>query len=210
MVLPRPGSASRDLPGAHRTAPESPHHPRPRHGAGGLPGARAGQRRGEPPGGIDATGRFTRPAGDHRMNPTATGHRPRRRPALPDGGRWPGCGRPWSGAPPAGEGDRAEPGGRSPHPPTLCPRSAALAGALATAFELSPFERDVLLLCAGAELDASFPALCRARPGGPPERPHPSFGLALAALPGAHWSVLTPGRHPCGAGTFWRWGRASP
>jgi hypothetical protein len=50
-------------------------------------------------------------------------------------------------------------------------------------FGLSPFERDVLLLCAGVELDSSFAALCGSAA---------TFGLALAALPEAHWSALTP------------------
>jgi len=56
---------------------------------------------------------------------------------------------------------------------------------------LSPFERDVLLLCAGVELDSSFAALC-AKQQGDPLRPYPTFSLALAALPGPHWSALTP------------------
>lgn len=55
---------------------------------------------------------------------------------------------------------------------------------LCAAFGLTPFERAVLLLCAGMELDAAFPALCAAAP---------TFGLALAALPEAHWDALTPG-----------------
>jgi ATPase family associated with various cellular activities (AAA) len=59
------------------------------------------------------------------------------------------------------------------------------------AFGLSRFERDVLLLCAGVELDSSFPALCAAAHG-VPERDYPTFGLALAALPDAHWSAITP------------------
>ncbi|MDX1530154.1 MAG: hypothetical protein R3362_01380 [Rhodothermales bacterium] len=59
---------------------------------------------------------------------------------------------------------------------------------LCEAFGLSPFERGVLLLCAGVELEASFAALCAAAGGGP----HPTFGLALAALPEAHWSALAP------------------
>ncbi len=51
--------------------------------------------------------------------------------------------------------------------------------ALTAMFELSPFERRVLLLCAGVELDPSWP--------------HPAhFGLALAAFPDAHWSALAP------------------
>jgi hypothetical protein len=62
---------------------------------------------------------------------------------------------------------------------------------LAELFNLSPFERDVLLLCAGVELDASFAALC-ASAQADSQQGHPTFGLALAALPGAHWSALTP------------------
>jgi hypothetical protein len=59
--------------------------------------------------------------------------------------------------------------------------------ALVGAFGLSPFERDLLLLAAGAELDAAVARLCEQGTG------HgPTFGLALAALPGAHWSALTP------------------
>jgi hypothetical protein len=58
-------------------------------------------------------------------------------------------------------------------------------------FGLSPFERDVLVLAAAVELDGSFPALC-ARAHGDDSRPYPTFGLALAALDGAHWSALSP------------------
>jgi hypothetical protein len=68
-------------------------------------------------------------------------------------------------------------------------------GALATlcaAFGLSPFERDVVLLCAGVELDSSF-ASAVAATSGDERHAHASFGLALAALPGAHWSALAPG-----------------
>jgi hypothetical protein len=59
-------------------------------------------------------------------------------------------------------------------------------------FRLSPFERDVLLLCAGVELDSAFASLC-ARAQGDPLRSYATFSLALAALPSAHWSALTPG-----------------
>lgn len=62
---------------------------------------------------------------------------------------------------------------------------------LCAAFRLSPFERDLLILCAGVELDASFAALC-AEAQGDPQRVLPTFSLALAVLPGAHWSALTP------------------
>ncbi len=82
------------------------------------------------------------------------------------------------------------------------PAPSALAK-LCVAFDLSPFERDVLLLCAGMELDGSFAALCAAAQGrswdegnGATGRctgtPYPTFSLALAALPGGHWDALTP------------------
>jgi ATP-dependent 26S proteasome regulatory subunit len=47
-------------------------------------------------------------------------------------------------------------------------------------FRLSAFERDVLLLCAGVELDPRFAEL------------RPTFGFALSVLPDAHWSAVTP------------------
>lgn len=58
---------------------------------------------------------------------------------------------------------------------------------------LSPFERDVLLLCAGMELDSRFADACGALQGGQ-QAGYPTFALALAALPEPHWSALTPGR----------------
>ncbi|HVV86835.1 MAG TPA: hypothetical protein VHE35_27545, partial [Kofleriaceae bacterium] len=58
---------------------------------------------------------------------------------------------------------------------------------------LSPFERDVLLLCAGVELSAEVAQICAAADGATdPRTASASFGLALAALPGAHWSALAP------------------
>jgi len=62
---------------------------------------------------------------------------------------------------------------------------------LCAAFGLSGFERAVLLMCAGMELDGEFAAVC-ARAQGSPERTFPTFSLALSALPQAHWSALTP------------------
>jgi hypothetical protein len=66
-------------------------------------------------------------------------------------------------------------------------------GQLRTAFGLSPFEQDILLLTAGMELDSSFAALC-ARAQGDARKDYPTFSLALAALPEAHWSALSPAR----------------
>ena len=61
---------------------------------------------------------------------------------------------------------------------------------LSASFGLSAFERDLLLLCAGPELDSAFHALCAAADR--EKRSSPTFGLALAVLPGAHWSALSP------------------
>ncbi|HEV3037622.1 MAG TPA: AAA family ATPase [Candidatus Angelobacter sp.] len=62
---------------------------------------------------------------------------------------------------------------------------------LCASFGLSSFERDLLLLCAGPELDSRFSASCAAADS--QGRPLPTFSLALAALPDAHWSALSPG-----------------
>jgi hypothetical protein len=62
---------------------------------------------------------------------------------------------------------------------------------LCAMFGLSAFERDLLLLCAGIELDSTFAPLC-AEAQGDPARAFPTFSLALAALPEAHWSAMTP------------------
>lgn len=58
-------------------------------------------------------------------------------------------------------------------------------------FGLSAFERSVVLLAAGMELDAAWPALC-AGAQGDPQRPYPTFSLALAALAEPHWDALSP------------------
>lgn len=62
---------------------------------------------------------------------------------------------------------------------------------LCAIFGLSPFERDILLLCAGVELDSSFASLCAAAQN-EPTHAYPTFGLALATLSGPYWSALTP------------------
>ena len=59
------------------------------------------------------------------------------------------------------------------------------------AFDLSAFERDTLLLAAGVEMDSRLAALC-GEAASQPQRPWATFGLALALLPGAHWSALSP------------------
>ncbi len=78
---------------------------------------------------------------------------------------------------------------QTPEPDISGERSAL--ETLCAAFRLSPFERDLLALCAGVELDAGIASLC-AEAQGDPQRVSPTFSLALAALPGAHWSALAP------------------
>jgi ATPase family associated with various cellular activities (AAA) len=68
---------------------------------------------------------------------------------------------------------------------------AAALDTLCAAFGLSSFERGVLLLCAGIELDSGFAPLCAAAQGDP-SRNYPTFSLVLAAFADAHWSALTP------------------
>ncbi|MFD7285539.1 ATP-binding protein [Streptomyces sp. NPDC059863] len=63
--------------------------------------------------------------------------------------------------------------------------------ALVRCFGLSAFEREVILLAAAAELDPTTGARCAAA-SGDPDRAHPTFSLALAALVEPHWSALTP------------------
>ncbi|MEM8603641.1 MAG: ATP-binding protein [Cyanobacteria bacterium P01_H01_bin.121] len=62
---------------------------------------------------------------------------------------------------------------------------------LCETFELSTFERDILLLCAGMELDATIPPLCTLAQRNA-QKPFPTLDLALSLFPKAHWSALTP------------------
>jgi ATPase family associated with various cellular activities (AAA) len=62
---------------------------------------------------------------------------------------------------------------------------------LAAIFELGPFERDLLLLTAGVEMDSGLGDLC-GRLTGRPQRPSPTFGLALSALADPDWNALAP------------------
>lgn len=70
---------------------------------------------------------------------------------------------------------------------------------LVAKFGLSVFERDMLIMCAGMELDARFAELVASIQG---EQLffQPTFGLALATLQDAHWSATSPG----GALRHWR------
>ena len=62
---------------------------------------------------------------------------------------------------------------------------------LAEQFQLSNFERSIVLLCAGVELLSDIRPLC-GKVHGDDRSDYPTFSLALSALPETHWSALTP------------------
>ncbi|MFC9242774.1 ATP-binding protein [Streptomyces sp. NPDC057136] len=90
----------------------------------------------------------------------------------------------------AGTGTAAESGTGSGVTPSNNAAPAAL-DALVACFGLSPFEREIVLLAAAAELEPTTGTRCAAA-GGDPERTYPTFSLSLAALGDPHWSALTP------------------
>ena len=61
------------------------------------------------------------------------------------------------------------------------------------AFGLTPFERAVLLLAAGVEMDSAVASAC-ARASGRTDSSPLTLSVALATLPDAHWSALLPDR----------------
>jgi hypothetical protein len=79
----------------------------------------------------------------------------------------------------------------------MSPRAAL--DELCDGLKLSPFERDLLLMCAGVELDPDFAPLCAAAQRDL-QLNYPTFRLALTALPDSHWSAVTP----AGALRHWR------
>ncbi len=64
---------------------------------------------------------------------------------------------------------------------------------LAQRFGLSRFESDVLLLCAGMELDTAVAGLCGLAQGSP-NRSYPTFALAMALFEEPVWEALSPER----------------
>jgi hypothetical protein len=60
-------------------------------------------------------------------------------------------------------------------------------------FGLSRFEQEVLLLCAAMELDTRTGALC-AQALGDPNKPYPTFALALVLFDKPAWDVFSPER----------------
>jgi hypothetical protein len=80
--------------------------------------------------------------------------------------------------------------GETADPPPPPAQPSAL-DAVCRTFGLSDFERSVVLACAAPELDGHFAELLSSVHG-QPACSTPTFGLCLAALPGAHWSALLP------------------
>ena len=79
-------------------------------------------------------------------------------------------------------------------PITLPSTSATFAlNQLQQIFGLSDFEQDLLLLCAGVELEADFANLCATAQGNP-QRTYATLGLALALSPQPEWMALSPER----------------
>jgi hypothetical protein len=64
---------------------------------------------------------------------------------------------------------------------------------LAERFDLSRFERDVLLLCAAMELDTRLGAHC-ARVHGDASQSYPTFAIALSLFDDPTWDALSPAR----------------
>lgn len=93
--------------------------------------------------------------------------------------------------PPAARGRKARSKAGGSIQPALADAQDDELAQLVERFSLTPFERDVLVMCAGVELDASFASVvARAQAGRAVQGP--TFGLALGALEGAHWSALAP------------------
>jgi len=64
---------------------------------------------------------------------------------------------------------------------------------LAELFKLTNFERSLLLLCAGAEMDSRLADAC-AQAQGHPQRTYVSFGLAMALFDDSHWDAIAQSR----------------
>lgn len=71
------------------------------------------------------------------------------------------------------------------------PTEASALETLCARFGLSSFERTLLLLCVGMEVEPAMASLC-AQAQGDARRAYPTFRLALSMCPDAHWSALLP------------------
>ncbi len=75
----------------------------------------------------------------------------------------------------------------------IMPATSALEQ-LCSTFNLTNFERDVLLLCVGMELETmTFASLC-AQAQSESQLSYPTFNLAMSALAAPHWNAISPNR----------------
>lgn len=72
-----------------------------------------------------------------------------------------------------------------------CPPTPPQLKMLSQLCELTEFEEQVILLCAGVAIDPKFHQLC-AQLNGNEKSPYPTLALALATLPDAEWRILSP------------------
>lgn len=89
----------------------------------------------------------------------------------------------------------------SPHPPSFLDNSAEpkwmhgdplpALEALSHTFHLSNFEKSILVLCAGAEIDGEMSALC-SKFYENAQNTFPTFDIALKAFPDANWEAILP------------------
>ncbi|HLO86905.1 MAG TPA: ATP-binding protein [Nostocaceae cyanobacterium] len=63
---------------------------------------------------------------------------------------------------------------------------------LSQIFNLSDFERSILLLCLGMEFDPNWGYLCSNARGGHPTRPYPTFSVAMSIFSDTHWTAFAP------------------
>jgi len=91
---------------------------------------------------------------------------------------------------PSGADVSADSGSNAPAAEEETPSALTL---LSERLGLSPFERNILLLGAAMELDTRIAALC-ARAQDDPNKPFPTFALALALFEEASWDALSPER----------------
>jgi ATPase family associated with various cellular activities (AAA) len=94
--------------------------------------------------------------------------------------------------------DPATPPTRAPRypqgvaPPAIVENAPFALDQLQQIFGLSPFEQDLLLLCAAVELEADFATLCAS--AGNSQHPYVTLSLALALSSQPDWAALSPDR----------------
>jgi hypothetical protein len=90
-------------------------------------------------------------------------------------------------------GSEAEPTAPPPGSPAASTEPWTALEQVTAVFDLTPFERDVLVLLTGHALEARFARACGAA-AGMPSGAAVTFGLALAVLDDPHWSALSTAR----------------